>query len=93
MVDNIAGIGGVGDASPLGKAKNANRILVRPRATDAVELSSDVMRLKGIDRVRLDKVMDIKKAVAAGTYLTADKLDRALDGAIDVALGGEAPAR
>jgi hypothetical protein len=50
---------------------------------DTVRLSSDVMRLRGVEGIRFEKVMAIRGQLAAGTYMTPEKLDVALDRAID----------
>lgn len=86
MVDNIGGIGGMGPAQAR-KLKFQTPTSPASQSTDGVELSSDVMRLRGMDGIRLDKVMEVRRAVQAGTYLTPEKLDKALNLAIDDALG------
>ena len=93
MVDSAGGIGGAGGNTPTRKVSNVNHAAATQRGADGVELSSDVMRLKGMDGIRIDRVMEVRKAIAAGTYLTDAKLDQALDGAIDEALGETAPSR
>ena len=87
MVDNVAGVGPVGGGAP---ARGTRFTSVRPaveRGRDSVELSSDVMHVKGIEGIRPDKVMEVRRAIQSGTYLTEEKLDIALDRAIEDALG------
>ena len=83
MVDTVGGVG------PLGGAPGSSRIRpVEPketRAADSVEVSGDVQRLSQIPGIRLDKVLAIRKAIADGTYDTPEKLNIALDSAIDEA--------
>lgn len=83
MVDNINGVFGTGGAQPARRMKPAYRFSETPAPADSVEISSDIMRLRGIEgEIRLDKVMAVKSQIEAGTYFTADKLDKALDAAI-----------
>ncbi len=89
MVDQVPKVG-LGDTAQARKLKQAYRMPELQRGEDAVELSADVMQLKGIEGVRLDKVMEVKRAIADGTYLTPEKLDKALDKAIDDAVGKKA---
>ena len=83
MVDNIRGVDGMSGMLPSQKAKAAYRLSETASPADSVEISPDVMRLKGIEGIRLDKVMAIRSQIAAGTYFTPDKLDMALDLALD----------
>ena len=85
MVDHVGKIGGAG-AVPPKKLKGVLDAGETQRA-DSVEISRDVMRLQGMTGIRLDKVMEVRRAIANGTYLTAEKIDKALNGAIDEALG------
>lgn len=88
MVDRIHGFGGLGPADMARKLKHAYQMGPVPRGADSVQLSAEVMRLRGVEGVRLDKVMDVRGALAAGTYVTDAKLDVALDRALDEALAG-----
>jgi len=92
MVENVPQVGNGAANVSSKKLRPAVRAESEPVA-DTVELSSDVMRLRGIDGIRLEKVMKIRRAVLSGTYLTPDKLDTALDRAIDEALGISPPQR
>lgn len=87
MVDNVNAVGGAGGNIPAHKLKAAYQPAASAPAADSVEISAEVMRLKGVEGIRLDKVMEVRKAVREGTYLTAAKLDKALDRAIDDAHG------
>lgn len=91
MVDNINGINSAGGA---GHAKRLRKTYQQPEkaaaGADSVQMSSEVKNLQelsGVDGIRLDKVMAVKKALADGSYITFEKLDKALDGAIDDAYG------
>lgn len=61
-----------------------------PVPADSVQLS-DVMRLRGVDGIRFEKVMAIRGAMEAGTYMTPEKMDVALDRALDAALASVFP--
>ena len=87
MVEHVNGIQGMGGMQPTRRMKMAYRMSETPAPADSVEITSDVMRLRGVEGVRLDRVMALKSEIAAGTYFTADKLDAALDRALDDALG------
>ncbi len=87
MVDHVNGVGGMGGMQPSRRAKNVYRMSDMPVAADSVEFSSDVMRLRGIEGVRMDRVMALKSEIASGSYFTDDKLDTALDRALDDAIG------
>jgi anti-sigma28 factor (negative regulator of flagellin synthesis) len=63
---------------------------VAPRAgsntADTLEISAEAAaasRLHEIPDIRHDRVSAIKAQIQAGTYETADKLDRALDALLD----------
>ena len=57
---------------------------------DSVELSKEVMSLRGVDGdVRMDKVMQIRRELAEGRLFSTESFDRALDRALDrIAAGG-----
>ena len=86
MVDQVPNIG-AGASAHAGKLKHTYKMPEAKRGEDAVEISSDVMQLKGAQGVRMDKVMEVRRAIASGTYLTPEKLDKALDHAINEAVG------
>lgn len=88
MVDKIGQVGATGGA-PAQKPKQARAKDAAGAAEDAVHLSPDIIRLRGVDGIRLDKVLEVRKAIQEGTYLTPERLDRALDGAIDDAFRPE----
>lgn len=81
MVDHINAVNG--GAVPARKLNKAYKLPEATRGTDAVQISSDVRKLQQADEVRMEKVMAVKKAIADGTYMTPEKLDKALDSAID----------
>lgn len=87
MVDHVNGVHGAGGMQPTRRMKTAYRMSETPAPADSVEITSDVMRLKGVEGVRLDRVMALRSEIATGSYFTADKLDKALDRALDDALG------
>ncbi len=86
MVDNLQGVNGMGGMQPSRRSKTTYRMSDAPVPADSVEISSDVMRLRGIEGVRMDRVMAVKSQIAAGEYFSAGKLDKALDRALDDAL-------
>jgi len=52
--------------------------------TDSVQLSREVLSLRGVDGdVRLDKVMSVKKDLAEGRLYTAEAWGRAINRALD----------
>lgn len=87
MVDYVNGVNGMGGMQPTRRVKTAYRITETPTQTDSVEFTSDVMRLKGVEGVRMERVMAIKSQIAGGKYFTADKIDVAMDRALDDAIG------
>lgn len=87
MVDHINGVNGMGGMQPTRRPKTAYRMSEIPAQTDSVEFTSDVMRLRGVEGVRMERVMAVKSQVASGNYFTAEKLDTALDRALDDVLG------
>ncbi len=88
MVDQINGLNGVGGVQPMRKMKAAYKMSETPVHGDAVEFSSDVMRLRGVEGVRLERVMAVKSQIAGGNYFTAEKFDKAIDRALDELFGG-----
>lgn len=87
MVDHVNGVNGMGGVQPIRRMKAAYRMSNVPSPADSVEIPTDVMRLSGIEGIRLDKVLAVRSQIASGTYFTPDKLDVALDRALDDALG------
>ena len=87
MVDHINGVNGMGGMQPAKRLKAVYRMSEAPIQTDSVEFTSDVMRLRGVEGVRMDRVMAVKSQIAEGGYFSGDKLDAALDRALDDALG------
>ena len=83
MVDHVNGVNSMGGMQPTRRLKAAYRMSEPVAASDSVEISSEVMRLKGVEGMRMEKVMAIRSQVEAGTYFTPDKLDKALDAALD----------
>jgi anti-sigma28 factor (negative regulator of flagellin synthesis) len=87
-MDQVNAVNGLGAMQPARRMKAAYRMSDAPAPTDSVEVSSEVMRLRGVEGVRLDRVMAVKSQIAAGNYFTAEKFDIALDRAIDQLFGG-----
>lgn len=87
MVDHVHGLNGMGGLQPTRRAKTAYRMSDTAASTGSVEVPSDVMNLKGVEGVRLDRVIAVRSQIASGSYFTQDKLDAALDRALDDALG------
>lgn len=89
MVDNVNGLGGAGAIQPRRGVRGAYRFAETPAAADSVEISSEVLRLRGVEGgVRMDKVLAIRGMIATGAYEFTDaKLGHALDRAMDEALG------
>lgn len=87
-MEHIGAVGGMGGVQPTRRTKTAYRMSETPVVSDTVELSS-VMNLRGVEGgVRLDRVMAVKSEIASGTYFTAEKLDIALDRALDQLFSG-----
>ncbi|MDR3210393.1 MAG: flagellar biosynthesis anti-sigma factor FlgM [Planctomycetota bacterium] len=87
MVENLSGLNHVNGAQQIRRYKQPYRLNETAEATDSVEFSSDVVRLRGVEGLRLEKVMDIRSQIQAGTYFTPEKLDKALDSALDQFFG------
>ena len=87
MVEHVNGVNGMGGMQPTRRIKTAYRMSEAPAQTDSVEFTSDVMRLRGVEGVRMDRVMAVKSQIADGSYFTRDKMDVALDRALDDAFG------
>lgn len=87
MVDHVNGVNGMGGMQPAKRLKAAYRFSEPVPVSDSVELSSEVMRLKGVEGIRMEKVMAIRSEIEAGTYFTADKFDQAIDAALDQLFG------
>lgn len=84
MVDHVQNVGPAGNGGAAQRARKA----YRPdgpaaRGNDAVEMSADMQRLQQMEGIRLDKVMEVRRALEAGTYVTEEKLDAALERAMD----------
>ncbi len=90
MVDNINNINSLGGANaPRRMHKAYGKQPKQVEKTDSLQVSSDVKRLSQIEGIRLERVMAVKKAMADGSYVTNDKLERAVDKAIDDNFGNE----
>jgi anti-sigma28 factor (negative regulator of flagellin synthesis) len=63
------------DASPNGGAL-AEQILGKMNATPQEEV---LQRIASLPRTRRDKVLDIRRQIAEGTYEVADRLERTVD--------------
>lgn len=89
-MDNISGIGASMGGAPAQKIRQAYAFTSQPAQTgDTVELSNDVMTVRGVDKVKMDRIMEIRQQLKDGTYLTPQKLDSALDNALDALFGGK----
>ncbi|GHS93489.1 hypothetical protein FACS1894139_09140 [Planctomycetales bacterium] len=85
MIDHVAGVSQQAAATALGKAKQRYEFPKTARGEDCLALSSDVMRVRSdpASAARLKKISAIRAELNAGTYLTPQKIDRALDRALD----------
>lgn len=87
-MDQLRGIDAQSGMQATRKLKNVYRMSEnKVSAADSVEISSEVVNLRGIEGIRLEKVLSIRQQVSAGTYFSAEKLDKALDNAIDQLFG------
>ncbi len=77
----------MGGMQPAKRLKAAYKFSEPAAPSDSVEISSEVMRLKGVEGIRMEKVMAVKSQVRAGGYFTPEKLDKALDIALDQLFG------
>jgi hypothetical protein len=82
MVDNVNSVGGAGVPTPPRKGAKAV-YHIEAMAADSVEISPEVMRLSGIEGVRMEKVIQVREKISSGSYFTREKLDVALDRALD----------
>ena len=88
MMDPIGGALSSQGMTQASRIRNAYRPVQTAKPTDSVELSSDVMRVRGVEGdIRMDKVMDIRRRISEGGYFTPERIDRALDRALDEVLG------
>jgi len=90
MVDHVGGVNPLGGADHAQRMKKAYQADALPgRGEDGVRISAELQRLKQIEGIRLDKVLAVRKALENGTFVTDEKLDAALDRAIDDAFGAD----
>ncbi|MDR0362322.1 MAG: flagellar biosynthesis anti-sigma factor FlgM [Planctomycetota bacterium] len=87
MVDHINGMNGMGEMRPVRRSRTSYRVNERQIPSDSAEIASDVVRLRGVEGVRMEKVMAIKTQIKAGAYFTEDKFSTALDKALDSLFG------
>ena len=77
----------IGQNQPSSMAKRAKMMYQFTDASaasgDSVTLSSDVLRLRGVEGIRYEKVMEVRGQLARGEYMTPEKLDVALDRMLD----------
>lgn len=92
-ISSIVGLGAHGSVGPVnrlatsavytnGAAKPTSVIEVNPATTDRVELSNHARwlgMLNSMSSVRPDRIAQVRQAIDAGTYLTTDKLNQAID--------------
>jgi hypothetical protein len=94
MVDQVGGVNPLGNG---GQGRRVRRAYLgetgKARAGDQVKMSGDLERLKKIPGIRLEKVLEVRKALAEGSYISDEKLDLALERAIDEAFGGGEESR
>jgi hypothetical protein len=83
MVDHVGGVDPLAGSGKNRKLKPIFQNGQAPRGPDGVDLSSDLARLKQIKGIRLEKVLEARKALHDGTMVTDQKLDVALDRALD----------
>lgn len=83
MVDQIGGVGGMGNGGPVRKVPTTYHLPGVAREPDQVEISAEIQNLQKIEGIRLDKVLEVRRAIQNGTYVTPEKLNIALDRAID----------
>ena len=85
MDNNLSAINGMMGNTPARKVRQTYKFQQSnmPRSTDSVKLSNDVMTVRGAEQLRLDKIMEIRQQIADGTYVTEEKLNSALDNALD----------
>ena len=90
MVNNINGVTQAMAQAMLNKGKNVYHMPQGQQLSDSVQLSTNVMRVRSANfsNDRLDKINSIRKELANNTYITPEKLDIALDRALDDALKG-----
>ena len=88
MNNNVSAINGMMGNTPARKIKKVYDFQQNPslHQTDSVKISNDVMTVRGAEKLRLDKIMEVRQQIKDGTYLTEGKLDSALDRAMDEAL-------
>ncbi len=88
-MEHIGAVNGMSGMQTARRMKAAYRMSEEtPAAKDTVELSS-VMKLRGVEGgIRLDRVMAVRSEIESGAYFTAEKLDIALDRALDQIFSG-----
>ena len=88
----MSSINGLGGNNPINRVtSNPIRKSIptdapsKPAATDRLELSglSGLLKTAQKNDIRVDKVAEMKAAIAAGTYETDEKLDAATDKLLD----------
>lgn len=92
----IQGAGGLSGPQPIyprlaafSVEQGASASAAAPR--DQVEISSLGLMMEGISRlpeIRYEKVEAIRQQIAAGTYETPEKLEKAIEGLLGEVLGG-----
>ena len=72
--------------------KTVYRLMDKPEAmpTDTVELSSDVMRLRGVDgQIRMEKVLQVRHDMITGRLYTPEAFERAFNRAYDAVIAAQ----
>lgn len=85
MIKQVNGLDHLTAANNVAKTKSTYQFPRPGKLADSVQLSSDIMRVRtaNTDPSRLQKINDIRTQLDNGTYLTPDKLNVALDRALD----------
>ena len=88
MDNNVSAINGMLGNTPARKIRKLYEFQQNPslRKADSVQISNDVMTVRGAEQLRLDKIMEVRQQIKDGTYLTDEKLNQSLDKALDEAL-------
>lgn len=90
MVEHVSGISSAGSMQAVRRANKLPYVMdQQPVQADSVAINNDVMKLRGVEGIRFDRVLAVQQQIAAegDAYWSAEKLDAALDRALDDAIG------